>query len=130
MKKTIFLATILIWYGCAPKQNQKILQKSYSVIGEGIAPSNTLSPTHAMVLAKKAAIADAYQQLAAKIYGIKISSKDSISNALITDSKIKTRVEACIKNAQITNNSYKDGLYRVSMSINIEQSQDKIDCSN
>ena len=137
MKQTILIVALFFLYGCANKQPVKTNKlgccdqpTSYSVVGEGIAPSNTLSKTHAMALAKRAAIADAYRQLGEKIYGIRVSASENVSNAILINSRIKTQVEACLKNAQITDNSYKQGLYRVSMSISVKSNGSNLMCSN
>ncbi|WP_331775367.1 LPP20 family lipoprotein [Sulfurospirillum sp. 1612] len=92
-----------------------IPDKEFSVYGEGIAPMNTVSPAQAVALAKRAAVADAYRQLGEKLYGVQVNSKETIKDASLRDSRIETRVNGLIKNATITETSYKDGLYTVRM---------------
>lgn len=93
----------------------------FGAIGEGIAPLNTISPAQALALAKRAAMADAYRQLGAKLYGVKITSKDTIKDAALHDSRIVAQVNGVIKNATIIDTSYKDGLYRVTMELKMSE---------
>ena len=95
-------------------------EKVFTVVGEGIAPAETISPAQALVLAKRAAIADGYRQFGEKLYGGRISAKDTIKDAALQDSRIVTQVSAVIKNAEVLENSYVDGLYRVTMELKVE----------
>ncbi len=94
--------------------------KDFIVTGEGIAPRNTISPAQAIALAKRAAVADAYRQLGAKLYGVKINAKDTVEDAALKDSKIITQVNGLIKDAYIVDTSFKNGLYRVKMELKID----------
>ncbi len=96
-------------------------QKVFGVTGEGIAPLNTISPAQALALAKRAAMADAYRQLGAKLYGVKINAKDTVEDAALKNSRIEAQVNALVKNATITDTSFKDGLYRVSMELKMNE---------
>ncbi len=135
---SILAVFVLIFAGCAPKPQAckpvlikrvtRIYEKPpkrdvvvLSVIGEGIAPDYAKSPTHAMVLAKRAAILDGYRQLGEKLYGVRLSAKEKVEDAVLKNSKIVSQVNAIIKNASIVNNSYKDGLYRVMMELKIDR---------
>ena len=93
--------------------------KEFSVIGEGIAPRNTISPAQAVALAKRAAVADAYRQLGAKLYGVRVNSKETVKDAALNNSKIITQVNGLVKDAYITETSFKNGLYRVKMELKI-----------
>ncbi|MBE0492565.1 MAG: lipoprotein required for motility [Sulfurospirillum sp.] len=92
-------------------------EKVFAVNGEGIAPQNTVSPAQAMALAKRAAVADAYRQMAEKLYGVKISAKDTIKDAALYDSRIVSQVDGLVKDATIVENSFADGLYKVRMEL-------------
>ena len=89
----------------------------FAVNGEGIAPQNTVSPAQAMALAKRAAVADAYRQMAEKLYGVQINAKDTIKNAALFDSRIVSQVNGLVKNATVTENTFKDGLFIVRMEL-------------
>jgi len=92
-------------------------EKVFATNGEGIAPQNTVSPAQAMALAKRAAVADAYRQMAEKLYGVKINAKDTIKDAALYDSRIVSQVNGLVKNATIVENSFKDGLFKVRMEL-------------
>lgn len=96
-------------------------EKVFSVMGEGIAPQNTISPAQAMALAKRAALADAYRQMGAKLYGVRISAKDTVQDAALKDSRIVAQVDGLIKNATITDMQFKDGLYQVAMELKMSE---------
>jgi hypothetical protein len=96
-------------------------EKVFSVMGEGIAPQNTISPAQAMALAKRAALADAYRQMGAKLYGVRISAKDTVQDAALKDSRIVAQVDGLIKNATITDMKFKDGLYQVAMELKMSE---------
>jgi len=140
MKKSLILAglAILLVSGCSikkvdnntktdeisilkEKDNGLVLKKNnvltFKVIGQGVAPVNTISPAQAKALAKRAAIADAYRQLAEKIAGVKVQGRDKIVNMVTKKSLVRTCVSALIKNATILDSVTKDGLYEVEMEI-------------
>jgi len=89
-------------------------------IGMGVAPEATISPAQALVLAKRAAIADAYRQLGEKMYGIKLNAKDTIKDAVVKNTTIRTQVNALIRNAEIEETVYKDGLCQVEMEAKLD----------
>ena len=92
----------------------------FVVKGEGIAPQNTVSPAQAMALAKRAAIADAYRQMAEKLYGVQINAKDTIKNAALSDSRIVSQVNGLVRDATITENTFKDGMFTVRMELTMD----------
>lgn len=95
----------------------------FSAVGEGIAPLNAVSHAQSLALAKRAAIADAHRQLAEKLYGVKINSRDTVRDAMLKDSTITSQVSGLIKNASIVEHDFKDGLYRVRMELKLDQSK-------
>jgi len=101
---------------CAPNQflrkDSKIL---VTVVGQGVAPSNTISPAQAYALAKRAAIADGYRILAEKVRGVEVEGQDIIKNMMVQNSTVKTQVEALIKDANVIETVFKDGLCEVEM---------------
>lgn len=89
-------------------------------IGMGVAPEATISPAQALVLAKRAAIADAYRQLGEKMYGIKLNAKDTVKDAIVKNTTIRTHVNAIVRNAEIQETIYKDGLCQVEMEAQLD----------
>ena len=88
-----------------------------SVVGQGVSPMNTASPAQAYALAKRAAIADGYRIIAEKVKGVRVEGQDLIENMMIKRSTIRTSVNAMVKNANIVETSFKDGLCEVEMEI-------------
>ncbi len=91
----------------------------FQVVGQGVAPVNTVSPAQAMALAKRAAIADAYRQLGEKICGVRVEGRDLIRNMMIRRSTVRTQIDAMIKNARILDTKFKDGLCEVEMEVTL-----------
>lgn len=101
------------------KQNRSI---HISVIGQGVAPMNTASPAQAYALAKRAAIADAYRAIAEKVKGVRVDGQDTVKNMMMQKSTIRTYVQAMVKNANIVETTFKEGLCEVEMEIVISHS--------
>ena len=95
-------------------QSQKI---RVNVIGQGVAPMNTISPAQAYALAKRAAVADAYRIIAEKIKGVRIEGHDLIKDMMIKRSTVRTSVDAMVRNASIIETNFKDGLCEVEMEV-------------
>ena len=94
-----------------------------SVVGEGVAPVNTTSPAQAYALAKRAATADAYRLIAEKVKGVSVDGQDLIKNMMVKRSTVRTSVQAMVRNANIVETSFKDGLCEVTMEITLSYSQ-------
>ena len=108
-------------------QQEDVLEKGrdlrISVLGQGVSPVNTSSPAQAYALAKRAAIAEAYRLIAERVRGVRIDGQDLIRNMMIKRSTIRTSVQAMVKNANIIETTFKDGLCEVEMEIIVSYSQ-------
>jgi hypothetical protein len=91
----------------------------FQVVGQGVAPVNTISPAQAKALAKRAAIADAYRQLGEKICGVRVEGRDLIRNMMISRSTVRTQIDAMIRNARILDTKFSDGLCEVEMEVTV-----------
>jgi len=96
-----------------------------SVVGQGVAPMNTASPAQAYALAKRAAVADAYRLIAEKVKGVRIDGQDLIKNMMVKRSTVRTSVQAMVRNANIVETTFKEGLCEVEMEIVISHAQFK-----
>ncbi len=145
MKKVISLSLFValmtaMFVGCSTKETPKkesdksiavakeeVLGKNTSLrlvaLGQGVAPTTTISPAQAYALAKKAAVADAYKILAEKVKGVRIEGEDIIGNMMIKKSSIHTSVNAMIKGANIVETNFKDGLCEVEVELTLSHSQ-------
>ncbi|WP_233702071.1 LPP20 family lipoprotein [Helicobacter enhydrae] len=104
--------------------NSPILTPSNTIelnaVGMGVAPETSASPSQALALAKRAAIVDAYRQIGEKMYGIRVNGQDTVKDMMLQNSVVKTKVQALIRNAEITETVYKDGLCQVSMELKLD----------
>jgi len=94
-----------------------------SVTGQGVAPLNTTSPAQAYALAKRAAVGDAYRLIAEKVKGVRVDGQDLIKNMMVQKSSVRTSVNAMVRNANIVETTFKDGLCEVEMEIVLLHSQ-------
>jgi len=94
-----------------------------SVTGQGVAPMNTSSPAQAYALAKRAATADAYRLIAEKVKGVRIDGEDTIQNMMVKRSTVRTSVRAMVRNANVVETTFKEGLCEVEMEITLSHSQ-------
>jgi len=94
-----------------------------SVVGQGVAPMNTSSPAQAYALAKRAAVADAYRLVAEKVKGVRVDGQDLIKNMMVQRSTVRTSVQAMVRNANIVETTFKEGLCEVEMEIVISHTQ-------
>lgn len=136
----LVLVVFTIFIGCSTKETpvqdaekpspvvkEKILEKNSIIkitsVGQGVAPMNTTSPAQAYALAKRAAIADAYRTIAEKTKGVRVEGEDIINNMMVKNSRVRTYVNTCIKNANIVETNFKDGLCEVEMEITLSYTQ-------
>jgi hypothetical protein len=94
-----------------------------SVVGQGVSPTSISSPAQAYALAKRAAIADGYRQIAEKVKGVRVEGQDTIKNMMIIHSNVRTTVDAMIRNANVVETSFKEGLCEVEMEIVLSYTQ-------
>ena len=89
-------------------------------IGMGVAPVESISSAQRVALAKRAAIVDAYRQLGEKMYGIKINAKETIKDAVVTRSIIRTQLNAVVRNAEIVETVLMGDLCQVEMEVRLD----------
>lgn len=111
----------------ATKADEQVLEENkqivISVVGQGVAPMNTSSPAQAYALAKRAAVSDAYRLIAEKVKGVRVDGQDVIKNMMVKRSTVRTSVNAMVRNANVVETTFKEGLCEVEMEIVIAHSQ-------
>ncbi|MEY4504616.1 MAG: hypothetical protein RL154_912 [Pseudomonadota bacterium] len=90
-----------------------------TVIGQGLAPESAQSKYHAIALAKRAAITDAYRLLAEKLYGVKIDGQDTIRNMVLQKSDVKACVSAMIQYANVVETKCADNFCEVQVELKV-----------
>lgn len=90
------------------------------VTGTGVAPQNAISPAQSTALAKRAAMIDAYKLLGEKMYGVKLNGQDTVENMAITSTSVKSKVQALVRGADVTNVDCKSGLCQVTMELKLD----------
>lgn len=93
---------------------------SITVTGSGVAPANARSATQARLMARRAAVVDAYRQLAETVKGVNVDSETTIQNMMVVDDITKTKVSAFIQGARIVSEQViPDGGYEVTMTVSM-----------
>ena len=94
-----------------------------TVFGQGVAPTVTASPAQAYALAKRAAMADGYRQIAERIQGVHVEGQDFVKNMMLQRSTVRTSVEAMVRGANVMDTTFKDGLCEIELEIVLSYSQ-------
>lgn len=88
-----------------------------TVTGSGVPPSG-IRGGQARILARRAAIADAYRQLAEIVEGVQIDAETTVEMAMLKSDSVRLSVSAVIRGAQIVDeNITRDGVYEVTVQL-------------
>ncbi|MBR2179199.1 MAG: LPP20 family lipoprotein [Selenomonadaceae bacterium] len=99
-----------------PDWANKVIQ----VTGMGAQPANAVTPAQARMLARRAAVADAYRQLAESIKGVNVDAETTVENMMVLSDTIKTKVNATIQGAVVVSEKeIPGGGYEVTMQVPI-----------
>lgn len=92
-------------------------QGTIEATGVGISPSGAYG-TQATALAKRAAIVDAYRNLAEIIQGVQVDATTTVYNLQVANDVVQTKVSSLIRGAKVVNEvSNPDGSYQVTMQL-------------
>ena len=86
-----------------------------TVKGLGFPPAGNYPFEQAKQLAKRAAVAEAYRQLAEVVNGVKVSGETTVNNMSLVSDVVKTKVEATIKGVQPVSEREINGGYEVTI---------------
>ncbi|GAX88006.1 conserved hypothetical protein [Lebetimonas natsushimae] len=115
-KKTEYSENIIL---NKPEKKHNTVLTLY-VVGEGVAPVDAVNAAQAKILARRAAIADGYRQLAEKMYGVKVTAKETVKDLMLKNSDVNTYVEGLIRGADIQAEKFEDGIYYVTMNLKLD----------
>jgi len=90
------------------------------VKGMGTTPINAVSTAQAKLMARRAAILNGYKALVEKLYGIRVSSRETMRNMILQNSNLRAYVDGLIRGANIEDEGFKDGIYTVVMSVKLD----------
>ena len=91
--------------------------KMIVVTGEGVAPVG-MRGAQGRIMAKRAAMADAYRQLLEAVKGVQVDASTTVEMAMVQSDNISLKVSGLVKGAQIVSeNVTSDGGYQVTMQI-------------
>ena len=114
---TIITMMILLTSVCAEAAvdwNNKFI----TVKGMGVAnPAMATNPAHASMMARRAAITDAYRHLAEMVQGVQVDSETTVEQMMLVSDIVKTRLSAVIKGAVIISEQEIAGGYEVTMQL-------------
>lgn len=115
---TILLMTMISAYAFGfAANNVSFEQGTIEAVGIGLPPSGTYG-TQGSVLAKRAAIVDAYRNLAEIIQGVQVDSTTTVQNLQVASDVVQTKVSSLIQGAKIVNETaMPDGSYQVTMQL-------------
>ena len=86
--------------------------------GGGVAPANARNIAQARMMARRAAITDAYRQLAEYVGGVNVDSETTVSMAEVQSDVVRTRVQATVRGARIVDERQTgDGGYEVTVEV-------------
>lgn len=138
-------------YGCTSTSNQRINMLSAGdpncvlgkypgiadsegivqvhAVGKGVAPENSFNRGRAIIMAERAAIADAYRQLAEKIKGVYIRSYQDYWNGSVDMDFIRMETETWLRGARVDKINHTDhGIVEAYMVANVRLKPGYVAC--
>ncbi len=79
------------------------------VEGTGVAPANARNAVQARMKARRAAVVDAYRQIAEQIAGVQVDAATTVEDMAVSSDVIKTNVSALVQGARIVDEKMVEG---------------------
>ena len=94
-------------------------RQTITVTGSGVVPPGAYG-AQARIMAKRAAVADAYRQLAEVVKGVQVDATTTVEQAMVRSDTVNLSVSAVIRGAKIIDENFTtDGAYEVTMELPI-----------
>ncbi len=87
------------------------------VAGYGVAPANARTPSLARLMARRAAIADGYRQMAESVAGVSVDADTTVEMAAVSNDVVRTHVSAVVNGARIVSERVVGDSYEVIMEV-------------
>ena len=79
------------------------------VEGTGVAPANARNAVQARMMARRAAVVDAYRQIAEQIAGVQVDATTTVEDMAVSSDVVKTNVSALVQGARIVDEKTVEG---------------------
>lgn len=115
---SVLAVSFLVLYGSVVYAADGVNWEEGTIVatGMGIAPPDTVNIAQAKALARRAAVVDAYRQMAETISGVQVTSESTVKMFMTQSDVTRTKVEATIKGAKIVKERMTPaGAYEVTM---------------
>lgn len=86
--------------------------------GSGVAPANAVNVAQGRLMARRAALVDAYRQVVEQVAGVQVDANTTVEMAMTTNDTIRTQVSGVIRGYKIVKeNMTSDGAYEVTIEV-------------
>jgi hypothetical protein len=97
-------------------------QQTVRAVGNGAGPETIKDLARRKILAKRAAVLDAYRNLLEAVKGVRVTSSTLVQDLMLQNDTIKAETEGMVKGAQETAVNYtKDGICEVTLEVHLDQ---------
>lgn len=88
-----------------------------TVTGYGAPPAHSINIGQARMMARRAAVVDAYRQMAEIVNGVQVDSETTVRDMVVENDLIKTKVTGLVRSARVVEERQVEGGYEVTMTV-------------